>query len=368
MEIPLVDLKANYLSIKDEIDHAIQRVLDDASFINGPYLTDFEDHFAQFCHANHAIGTSSGTTALHLALIAGKIKSGDEVITVPNTFIATTETISYVNGIISFVDVKPDTALIDIDELEKNITDKTRAINVVYLYGQMPDMKQIRSIADDHDLFIIEDAAQAHAAEWDGHQPGYYGDVATYSFFPAKNLGCYGDGGALVTNDDEIASYTRLLLNHGRKEKYEHQIEGYNYRLDALQASILDTKLTHLQTWTEKRRQHAAYYNEHLSDLVETPVEMDGAKHVYYMYEIQTKHRDKLQSYLMKNGIHTGIHYPIPLHLQPAYKNLGYQQGSYPVSELLASRILSLPMYPELTQEQQDYVIKHIQEFSRNHD
>jgi dTDP-4-amino-4,6-dideoxygalactose transaminase len=368
MEIPLVDLKANYLSIKEDIDQSIHQVLDDTSFIKGPYLSDFEDHFAAFCQVTHAIGTSSGTTALHLALIAGDIKSGDEVITVPNTFIATTETISYVNGTIKFVDVKPDTALINIEELEKSITDKTTALIIVYLYGQMPDMKQIRSLADDHDLFLIEDAAQAHAAEWDGHQPGFYGDVATYSFFPAKNLGCYGDGGALVTNDDEIADFTRLLLNHGRKEKYEHQIEGYNYRLDALQAAILDIKLAHLKTWTKKRREHAEYYNKGLSDLVEIPVELERAKHVYYMYEIQAENRDKLQSYLMKQGIHTGIHYPIPLHLQPAYKNLGYQKGRFPVSEQLAGRILSLPMYPELTTDQQDYVIDHIEKFYSNLD
>ena len=367
MHIPLVDLKANYLSIKDEIDTAIHNVLENTSFINGPFLSNFERHFAAFCGAKHAIGTSSGTTALHLALLAGKIKPGDEVITVPNTFIATTETISYVNGKISFVDVKPDTALIDIDALQHAITSNTRAIIVVHLYGQMPDMKHIREIADDRDLFLIEDAAQAHAAEWDGHQPGFYGDVATYSYFPAKNLGCYGDGGAVVTNNDDISEYVRLLLNHGRKEKYLHQIEGYNYRLDALQASILDTKLTHLEEWTEQRRTHAKYYTKHLSDIIKTPVEKPHAKHVYYMYEIQTKQRDALQSYLHEQGIDTGIHYPIPLHLQPAYEQLSYQKGSFPLSEQLAACILSIPMYPEITIEQQDYVVSKIEEFFRSH-
>ena len=363
MEIPLVDLKANYVSIKSEIDDAIQQVLDDTSFINGPYLSEFEHNFARFCNAKHAIGTSSGTTALHLALLAADIKPGDEVITVPNTFIATTETISYVHGEIKFVDVKSDTALIDIDELRKKISDKTKAIIVVYLYGQMPDMKQIKEIADDHDLFLIEDAAQAHAAEWNHHQPGYYGDIATFSFFPAKNLGCYGDGGAIVTNNDEIADYTRLLLNHGRQQKYKHQIEGYNYRLDALQAAILNAKLPHLLRWTEQRRTHAIFYSEHLQESIQKPVEASYAKHVYYMYEIQAPKREELRTFLQKHGIHTGIHYPIPLHLQPAYEHLNIEKGRYPVSEHLAEHILSIPMYPELTEDQLSYIVEYINKF-----
>lgn len=363
MQIPLVDLKANYLSIKKEIDTAIQNVLNDTSFINGPFLTEFEHNFAKFCNVKHAVGASSGTTALHLALLAADIKPGDEVITVPNTFIATTETIRYVQGKIKFVDVKSDTALLDIDLLKKQITDKTKAIIVVHLYGQMPDMKHIKEIATDHDLFLIEDAAQAHAAEYNGHQPGYYGDVATFSFFPAKNLGCYGDGGAVVTNNDELAEYIRLLLNHGRTQKYEHKIEGYNYRLDALQAAILKTKLNHLHKWTNQRRKHADYYTKHLSNSVQPPIEDKNAKHVYYMYEIQATKRDKIRAYLKKQGIHTGIHYPIPLHLQPAYKHLNLPKGSFPVAEKLASQILSIPMYPELTIKQQDYIIDHIKTF-----
>jgi dTDP-4-amino-4,6-dideoxygalactose transaminase len=363
MQIPLVDLKANYLSIKKEIDTAIQKVLNDTSFINGPFLTEFERNFTNFCKAKHAIGAANGTAALHLALLAAKIKPGDEIITVPNTFIATTESISYVQGKIKFVDVRDDTALININELKKNITKTTKAIIVVHLYGQMPDMKHIKEIATEHDLFLIEDAAQAHAAEWNGHQPGYYSDLATFSFFPAKNLGCYGDGGAIITNNDEIAEYTRLLLNHGRTQKYEHKIEGYNYRLDALQAAILNTKLPYLNKWTEQRRKHAAYYNSHLPDVIQTPVQAQNAKHVYYMYEIQAPDRDKLQKYLQKQNIQTGIHYPIPLHLQPAYKKLGFKKESFPVSEKLAKHILSLPMYPELTETQQNHVIDHINKF-----
>lgn len=363
MNIPLVDLQANYLSIKPEIDTIIQNVLTDAAFIKGPYLASFEKHFATFCQVKHAIGASSGTTALHLALLSGGITKGDEVITVPNTFIATTECISQVQARIKFVDVKKETALIDIDALEQAITKKTKAIVVVHLYGQMPDMKRIREIADDHDLFVIEDAAQAHASEWHGHQPGYYGDVATFSFFPAKNLGCYGDGGAVVTNDSVLADEMMLLVNHGRTQKYEHLIEGYNYRLDALQAAVLDVKLNHLINWTKNRRAHAHIYDENLPDEIITPVEQTDAFHTYYMYVIQIKQRDKLRDFLMKKGIHTGIHYPIPLHLQPAYQSLGLPTGSFPISEKLSTEILSLPVYPELTKNQQQYIINAIQEF-----
>ena len=363
MKIPLVDLKTNYLSIKKEVDKAIQKVIDNSSFIMGPYLKNFEENFARFCKAKHAIGCSSGTTAVHLALLAADLKPGDEVITVPNTFIATTECISYVNGSIKFVDVKENTALMNIDQLEKAITPKTKAIVVVHLYGQMPDMERIREIANDHDLFLIEDAAQAHAAEWRGHQPGFYGDVASYSFFPAKNLGCFGDGGAVVTNDDELAEKMRLLVNHGRKSKYEHLMEGYNYRLDALQAAILNAKLPHLTKWTELRRKHAEFYNRNLPDEVGKPAEAEGAKHVYYMYVIRTKKRDELINYLREKGIGCGIHYPIPLHLQPAYKHLGLKKGDYPVSEKLAGEILSIPVYPELTDEQLNYIVDTIKQF-----
>jgi dTDP-4-amino-4,6-dideoxygalactose transaminase len=363
MNIPLVDLKANYNSIKNEIDEAIQEVIDNTSFIMGKYLKNFEKNFSKYCNVKHAIGCSSGTTAVHLALIAANLKKGDEVITVPNTFIATTECISYLDCKIKFVDVEEDTALLDVDKLEREIDDKTKAIIVVHLYGQMPDMERIREIVDDKGLFLIEDAAQAHAAEWRGHQPGYYGDIASYSFFPAKNLGCFGDGGAVVTNNDVIADKMRLLVNHGRTEKYEHNIEGYNYRLDALQASILDAKLRHLDKWTKLRRNHAEYYNKNLPEEIIKPVERKNAKHVYYMYEIRVKQRDELMKYLKEKGISTGIHYPIPLHLQPAYKKLGHKKGDFPVAEKLAEEILSIPIYPEIKKEQLDYIIENIKSF-----
>jgi dTDP-4-amino-4,6-dideoxygalactose transaminase len=305
MNIPLVDLKANYLSIKNEIDSAIQDVLNSSSFIMGPFVKRFEENFARFCQVKHAVGCANGTAAVHLALLVAGVKKGDEVLTVPNTFIATTECISYVGGKIKFVDVQPQTALIDIDALEQAITKKTKALIVVDLYGQMPDMQRIREIAVKHDLFLIEDAAQAHAAEWNGHQPGFYGDIACYSFFPAKNLGCYGDGGAVTTNYDELAEKLRLLMNHGRTSKYEHTIEGYNYRLDALQAAILDVKLTHLLKWTDLRREHARFYDRNLPSNVGRIMEAKGAKHVYYMYEIRVKPRDELM--ILKNSFTNNV-------------------------------------------------------------
>ncbi len=363
MNIPLVDLKANYRSIKTEIDESIAEVLESASFIMGPFVKKFEEDFASFCQVKHGVGCANGTAALHLALLAAGVKKGDEVLTVPNTFIATTECISYVGGKIKFVDVNPNTALIDIDALEKAITQKTKVLLVVDLYGQMPDMQRIREIAVKHDLFIVEDAAQAHAAEWNGHQPGYYGDIACFSFFPAKNLGCFGDGGAVVTNYDELAETLQLLVNHGRSTKYEHRIEGYNYRLDALQAAILDVKLRHLADWTDQRREHARFYDRNLPSGVGRIIEVKGAKHVYYMYVVRVPQRDALIAYLKKQGIDCGIHYPIPLHLQEAYRSLGFRKGQFPVSEQLASEIVSIPMYPELTQEQRSYVVDQIKRF-----
>jgi dTDP-4-amino-4,6-dideoxygalactose transaminase len=363
MKIPLVDLKANYLSIKDEIDEAIQKVIDDSAFIMGPYLKEFEDNFARFCKVKHAIGCSSGTTALHLALLAIGIKNGDEIVTVPNTFIATTEAVSYVGGKFKFVDVREDTALVDIDQLKKSITEKTKAIIVVHLYGQMPDMNRIKEIADENSLAIIEDAAQAHGAEWRGHQPGYYGDIATYSFFPAKNLGCFGDGGAVITNRDELAEKVRMLINHGRLTKYEHKIEGFNYRLDALQAAILNVKLKYLPKWIELRRKHAEFYNENLPETVVPIIEAKEAKHAYYMYVIKTPLRDQLMEYMKERGISCGIHYPIPLHLQLAYSHLSYKEGDYPIAEKLSKEILSIPVYPELTDEQLNYIVNSINQF-----
>ncbi len=363
MKIPLVDLKANYLSIKGEIDSAIRGVIDDTAFIMGGYVENFERNFANFCGAKHAIGCASGTAALHLALLAAGIGRNDEVITVPNTFIATAECITYVGAKIKFVDVTPETLLIDTDKIEPAVTPQTKAIIVVHLYGQTPDMERIKEIADEHDLVLIEDAAQAHAATFKEHQPGYYGNVATFSFFPAKNLGCFGDGGAVVTNDDDIAEKGRLLVNHGRKTKYEHIVEGFNYRLDALQAAILDAKLPHLNEWTRLRREHAKFYNDNLPPEVRLPFEASNCKHVYYMYVIRTERRDALMDHLKERGVSCGIHYPIPLHLQPAYAYMGHGQGDFPAAEKATKGILSIPIYPEMTREQSQYVIESIKQF-----
>lgn len=363
MKIPLVDLKANYLSIKEEIDDAIQSVIDDTAFIRGKYLEDFEKNFAEYLGVNYCVGTSSGTTALHLALVAAGINKNDTVLTVPNSFIATAECVSYVNGRLDFVDVKEDTGLIDIGLLEEKITKDTKALIVVHLYGQMPDMKRIKELTDEKDVILIEDAAQAHGSEWKNYKPGFYGDFACFSFFPAKNLGCYGDGGCIVTNDSVFEKKIRQLVDHGRTSKYKHDIIGFNYRLDALQAAILDVKLKHLDKWVDLRRKHAEFYNKNLKESIIRPVEAKNAKHAYYMYEIGVEKRDKLMSYLKKNGIGCSIHYPIPIHLQPAYKHLGYKKGSFSVAEKLAEKILSIPMYPELTQEQQQQVCDKINNF-----
>jgi dTDP-4-amino-4,6-dideoxygalactose transaminase len=360
MKIPLVDLKANYHSIKPEIDQAILNLLESGSYIMGPAVKAFEEQFASYTRVKHAVGCANGTAALHLALLACDIGKGDEVITVPNTFIATSEAISYVGGVIRFVDVVPETGLIDIDALEKAITKKTRAIIIVDLYGQMPDMDRIREIAQAHDIVVIEDAAQAHGAEWNGRQPGAFGSVACYSFFPAKNLGCYGDGGAVTTNDGKIAQRLRMLSNHGRTKKYEHEIEGYNYRLDALQAVILSVKLRYLSRWTQQRRAHARFYDEQLPVSLQRIREAPGAKHVYYMYVVRSLRRDELMKSLAGLGIECGIHYPIPLHLQPAYREKGWKKGEFPVAERLAEEIVSIPMYPELTDEQQRFVVESI--------
>lgn len=360
MKIPLVDLKANYHSIKPEVDQAINKILESGSFIMGPRVKGFEDEFAAYTSVKHAIGCSNGTAALHLALLGCGVTKGDEVLTVPNTFIATTECISYVGGIIRFVDVVPETGLIDVDRVEKALTPKTKAIIVVDLYGQMPDMDRLQEMAEARDIAIIEDAAQAHGAEWRGRQPGAYGRAACYSFFPAKNLGCYGDGGAITTNDSELAARLRMLSNHGRTKKYEHEAEGYNYRLDALQAAVLSVKLRHLSRWTDLRRAHARFYDEALPSSLERIHEAPGAKHVYYMYVIRTQRRAEVMASLAGQGIECGIHYPIPLHLQPAYASRGWRRGQFPVAERLAEEIVSIPMYPELTDEQQQFVVESI--------
>jgi len=365
VQIPLVDLKFQYLSIKKEIDEAIQRVLDSSNFIMGEEVKKFEEEFANFCNAKYAIGVSSGTDALFLALKAIGIKPKDEVITVPNTFIATTEAITMAGGKIKFVDINPLTYNIDINKIESAITKKTKAIIPIHLYGNPAEMDTILDIAKKYNLRVIEDAAQAHGAEYNGKRVGTLGDIGCFSFYPGKNLGAYGDAGAVVTNDYEIAQKIAMLRNHGRIKKYKHEFEGINGRLDSIQANILLVKLKYIDKWTAKRIQKANIYNELLKNHNEIvkPVVLPNSKHVFHLYVVRLKNRDKIQKKLKKEGISTGIHYPIPLHLQPVYKNLGYKEHDFPITENLAKEILSLPIFPELTMRQQLFITKKLKEF-----
>jgi len=361
--IPFVDLKAQYQAIKPEINEAIQHVMDSTAFIGGRAVLEFEGAFAKFCGAKYAVGVGNGTDALALALKALGVGPGDEVITVPNTFIATTEAISRVGADIVFVDVHPETYNMDFRQLEEKITRRTKAVIPVHLYGQPADMEPLLAIARKHGLKVLEDACQAHGATYKGRRVGSFGEIAAFSFYPSKNLGAYGDGGAVVTNDADLAEKVRMLGNHGSLVKYEHPMEGVNSRLDAIQAAILSAKLKHLEDWNCQRRKHAQLYNELLSgiDGVVTPKELSGTEPVYHLYVIQVEKRDALRAGLQEQGIETGIHYPMPLHLQPAYERLGLKKGAFPVSEQAAGRILSLPMYPELTEEMIERVVKAIQ-------
>jgi len=365
VSIPLVDLKAQYLSIKDEIDRAIARVIESSSFILGEEVSSFEKAFAALCRARYAIGVSSGTSALHLALLACEVGPGDEVITTPFTFISTAEVIVQVGARPVFVDIHPGTYNLDPSCLEETITERTRAIIPVHLYGQPADMDSIMEVAVRHGLKVIEDACQAHGAEYKGRRVGSIGDVACFSFYPSKNLGAYGDGGMLVSNSEEIAERVRTLRDHGRKEKYEHGVIGYGYRLDALQAAILKAKLVHLERWNERRRQNAETYRRLLAGLrLVLPEEPSYSRSVYHLFVVRCQRRDDLFTYLASKGIHAGIHYPLPLHLQPCFASLGYRKGDFTKAEEAAEEVLSLPMYPELTEEQMGQVAEAISEFT----
>ncbi|RME47207.1 MAG: DegT/DnrJ/EryC1/StrS family aminotransferase [Caldilineae bacterium] len=360
--IPLVDLKAQYRAIKPEMDAAIQRVLDTANFILGEEVAAFETAFAGYVHAGGAVGVASGTAALHLALLACGIGPGDEVITTAHTFFATAEAISVTGARPVFVDVDPQTYLLDPNRVEEAITPRTRALLPVHLYGQAADMDALLDIARRHDLWVIEDAAQAHGAMYRGRHCGSIGHLACFSFYPGKNLGCYGDGGIVTGNDARLLDKIRRLRNHGRAQKYEHEEIGWGYRLDALQAAVLRVKLNHLEAWTEARRERAARYTALLRGLeVVTPVEADGNRHVYHLYVIRTPRRDAVLSHLRANGIGAGVHYPIPLHRQPAYRS-HYADLRLPITEKVAAEVLSLPLYPELTEAQQVHVVETLKE------
>lgn len=361
--IPFVDLKAQYYSIKDEIDRAIANVLESCQFVLGKEVATFEEEFAAYCQTHHAIAVNSGTSALHLALLASGVGPGDEVITVPFTFVATVAAICYTGAKPIFVDINPRSFTMDVTQIEKAITKRTKAILPVHLYGQPADMDPILEMAKHHNLLVIEDAAQAHGAEYKGKRVGGLGDMGCFSFYPGKNLGAYGEGGMVVTNNPDYARSIRMLRDWGQDRKYYHDLKGYNYRLEGMQGAILRVKLRHLEAWTEARRAHARRYNELLAgNGVRTPEEMPFARHVYHIYAVRTPQREALQRALSEKGIQTGIHYPIPVHLQKAYADLGYQSGDFPHSERAANEVLSLPMYPELSDENIEIVSAAVRE------
>jgi len=359
--IPFVDLKAQYSGIKDEVNAAILNVLETCQFTLGNEVAAFEGEFASYCSAQYGIGVNSGTSALHLALLAAGIGRGDEVITVPFTFVATAASIYYTGAKTVFVDIDPQTFTIDAKAIEGAITERTKAIIPVHLYGQPADMAPILDIAKRHGLVVIEDAAQAHGAEYKGSRVGSLGDMGCFSFYPGKNLGAYGEGGMVVTNNAEYTRTIRMLRDWGAEQKYQHVLKGYNYRMEGVQGAVLRVKLRHLEAWTEARRAVAGNYNELLfGSGVKTPETMSYARHVYHVYAIRTSRRSEWQQALQVKGIQTGIHYPIPVHLLPAYADLGYKRGDFPHSEQAADEVLSLPMFAELSQTQCEEVSKAV--------
>ncbi|NOX38771.1 MAG: DegT/DnrJ/EryC1/StrS family aminotransferase [Calditrichaeota bacterium] len=366
MKVPFVDLRTQYYQIKDEILSSLEMVCENTSFILGPFVQRFEKNFSKYVGVKHCIGLNSGTSANYLSVKA-IIQPGDEVITVPNTFIATTEAITAAGGKPVFVDIEEDSYNMDPEKIEAAITKKTRAIVPVHLYGQPADMDPILEIAKRYNLFVIEDAAQAHGAKYKEQNVGSIGDIAAFSFYPGKNLGAYGEAGALTTNSDEIADYARKFRDHGSREKYVHEIEGFNMRMEGFQGAVLDIKLKYLENWNDARRRNAAYYCELLKDVdnVILPREMPYARHVYHLFVVRVKERERLQQFLKDKGIATGFHYKYPLHLQKAYQYLGYKEGDFPVTEKVMKEIISLPMYPELHREQIEYVVDSIRDFYR---
>jgi len=376
--ILLHDISAQHAELRAEIDAAVARVLDTSQFILGPEVAAFEREFAAYCHTAHGIGVNSGTSALHLALLAAGIGPGDEVITVPYTFFATVAAIQYAGATPVFVDLDPRTFNIDTSRIESSITPKTRAILLVHLYGQPADMDPILDIARRHNLIVIEDAAQAWGAEWGGVKAGGLGDTAAFSFYPTKNLSAFGDGGAVSTDDEELAAHVRRLRNHGSRQRYYHEEIGWNSRLDAIQAAVLRIKLNYIDEWNEKRRAVAARYDALFGStgLIEagattvsaqSPVALlqtrPEAFHIYHQYVIRAHRRDDLRSFLSERGIGSEIYYPVPLHLQQSFGYLGYNAGDFPESERVALEALALPIFPELREDEQERVVGAIAEF-----
>lgn len=364
--IPFVDLKAQYQSIKDEVNAAVLGVLESTQFVLGSNVAAFEEQFAAYCQASQAIGVNTGTSALHLALLAAGVGRGDEVITTPFTFIATVSAIDYTGARPVFVDIDPTTFTIDPLRIEAAITPRTRAIVPVHLYGQPADMAPIMTIARKHGLAVIEDACQAHGAEYQGRRVGSIGDMGCFSFYPGKNLGAYGEGGAVTTSTPELARTIRMLRDWGAERRYYHDLKGFNYRLEGIQGAVLGVKMRYIEQWTAARRQHAVRYAALLAGSgVALPVAQPDRRHVYHIYAVRDAQRDAMQSFLHDHGVSTGIHYPIPVHLQRAFAELGHTAGDFPHAERAANEVLSLPMYPELRPQQQDTVAAAVRNWMR---
>lgn len=362
--IPFVDLKAQYLTIKDEIDQSIQNSIDEVSFVAGPNATRFEEEFAHFIGVDHCIACANGTDSLEILLKAMGVGFGDEVIVPAISWLSTSEAVTTCGATPIFVDVDPDYYCIDLKKVESVITNKTKVIIPVHLYGQPVNMPELMRIADKHDLKVLEDCAQAHGAEFNGQKIGTFGHCASFSFYPGKNLGAYGDAGGMVTNDAEIARTARMISNHGQEGKHNHIIEGRNSRMDGIQAGILRVKLPHLNKWTDARIKNASTYSELINhESIELPKTIENGKHVFHLYVIQTENRDELQTYLEKAGVGTAIHYPTALPFLKCYEDRGFQPSDFPVAYKMQSRILSLPMFAELTSEQITLVADALNKF-----
>lgn len=365
MKIPFLDLKTEYAELRDEILPALDRVCQNATFVQGPETEAFEKEFADFCGAKHCVALSSGTAAVHLGLLALGVQPGNEVITTPNTFIATAEAITYCGARPVFVDIDPSTANLDPNQIESAITSRTRAIVPVHLYGRPADMDPIREIGERRGLRILEDAAQAHGARYRNRRVGSLADAAAFSFYPTKNLAAYGEGGALTTDDDQIAAFARAARSHGQTARYEHEFVGYNYRMQGLQGAVLRVKVRHLYGWTTKRREIANEYRRLLAgSRLEMPVDDPRDECVYHQFVIYAPNRAALASQLAEREVETAVHYPRPLHLQPAYSSLGLPAGTLPNSERACERVLSLPIYPSLTAERVNFVANSVRELA----
>jgi dTDP-4-amino-4,6-dideoxygalactose transaminase len=358
-EVPLANLKAQHALLRDEITQSLHEVAEGASFILGPKVAQFEKDFAAYTHTKYAIGVNSGTSALHLALICAGVGAGDDVITVPMTFIATSWAISYCGANPVYVDIDPTTYTMDPRQVEKRITRKTKALLPVHLYGQMADMEPLLDISRRHGIPLIEDAAQSHGATYKGQTAGSMGFCGCFSFYPGKNLGACGEAGAVVTNDSKVAARLRSLRDHAQEQRYHHEEIGFNYRMDGFQGAVLGIKLKHIEQWTQTRRALAARYQEQLLELPLTlPVEAAERRHVWHLYVATHPHRDRIRTELEARGVHTGLHYPIPLHLQKAYKHLGYHEGDFPISERVGRECFTLPLFAEMTGAQQIAVVE----------